>query len=160
MLWRLTRAEFERRKGTGTKRALRRLVGKGDPPGVLAYVGDVAVGWCAIGPRETYPALERSRIMRPPPPDASRVWCVTCFYVAPRFRRRGLSVQLLRAAVTFAGRRGARVVEGYPIVPSRSDYPPAFASIGLAGTFSGAGFRQVAQPSPTRLIMRYSVRHS
>ena len=107
MLWRLTRAEFERRKGTGTKRALRRLVGRGDPPGVLAYVGDVAAGWCAIGPRETYPALERSRIMRPP--DASRVWCVTCFYVAPRFRRRGLSVQLLRAAVRFAprGRSGS-----------------------------------------------------
>ena len=158
MLWRLTRAEFERRKGTGTKRALRRLVGRGDPPGVLAYVGDVAVGWCAIGPRETYPALERSRIMRPP--DAARVWCVTCFYVAPRFRRRGLSVQLLRAAVTFAGRRGARVVEGYPILPSRSDYPPAFASIWLAGTFSCAGFRQVAQPSPTRLIVRHSVRRS
>ncbi|MGH7538297.1 MAG: GNAT family N-acetyltransferase [Gemmatimonadales bacterium] len=81
-----------------------------------------------------------------------------CFYVAPRFRRRGLSVQLLRAAVKLARSRGASAVEGYPIVPSGTDYPPAFASIGLAGTFTRAGFRPVVQPSPTRLVMRYTVR--
>lgn len=88
------------------------------------------------------------------PVDARKVWVVTCLYVAPPSRRSGLSVQLLRGAVAFARQRGATCVEGYPILTSRTDYPPAFASIGLARTFERAGFRVVAQRSPSRLVMR------
>ncbi len=152
MLWRLTRSQFEQQKGIDNRRALQRLVSRGKEPGILAYVGDTVAGWCAIAPRKEYVALERSRVMRRL--DATAVWSVTCFYVSPPFRRRHLSVQLLEAAVRFARRRGARVVEGYPIITKRTDYPPAFASIGFAGTFARAGFRIVAQPSPSRLVMR------
>ncbi len=48
MWWRLSRGEFERQKGAGNKRALRRLVNSDLPPGVLAYLGGEPVGWCAV----------------------------------------------------------------------------------------------------------------
>ena len=51
MLWRLTRAEFERKKGEGNKRAMRVVVTSGEVPGILASLGDLPVGWCAVAPR-------------------------------------------------------------------------------------------------------------
>ena len=65
MWWRLTRREFEQNKGDGNKASLRALVESGPPPGLLAYDGDEAVGWCAVEPRESYPALARSRVLKP-----------------------------------------------------------------------------------------------
>src|SRR5262245_14495751 len=96
MYWRLRRADFHAGKGQPNKDALRALVDAGPPPGLLAYVGGVAVGWCAVGPRETYPGLARSRILRPV--DERPVWSITCLFVDRAHRRRGLSARLLRAA--------------------------------------------------------------
>jgi hypothetical protein len=55
--------------------------------------------------------------------------------------------------VRFAGRRGARVVEGYP-VDARGKQPDVFVYTGLAPAFAKAGFREVARRSPTRPIVR------
>src|SRR5260370_41637236 len=65
MWWRLSRAEVDRLKGESNRDAFRALVAAGVVPGVLAYVGEQPAGWCAIQPRATYPALERSRALRP-----------------------------------------------------------------------------------------------
>src|SRR5437867_9852589 len=62
MWWRQSRAEFAARRGDGNRRAFRALVEQGPPPGVLAYAGGRAIGWCAIAPRRDYPRLERSRV--------------------------------------------------------------------------------------------------
>ena len=43
MWWRLRRSEYERKKGAGNCRALRRVVRKGPPPGILAYAGSEPV---------------------------------------------------------------------------------------------------------------------
>ena len=50
-------------------------------------------------------------------PDDS-VWAVTCFVTRAGFRRRGVSRALARAAVDFARERGARALEGYPMITS------------------------------------------
>src|SRR5262245_48997245 len=63
--WQLGQSEWLRTKGNGTKRRMRARVRKGPPPGLLAYAGREAVGWCAIGPREEYPRLARSKILAP-----------------------------------------------------------------------------------------------
>ncbi len=63
MYWRVRRSQFEKHKGAGNKRALRRLVKNGPPPGLLAYAGREPVGWCAIAPRETFSQLENSRVL-------------------------------------------------------------------------------------------------
>src|SRR4051812_23169221 len=62
MLWRLKRADFERQKGAGNREAMRALVEAGAVPGLLAYTEGLPVGWCAVAPREDYPALARSRL--------------------------------------------------------------------------------------------------
>ena len=48
-MWpRLPGAEFAAGRGEGNRRALRRLVGAGEPPGILAYVGGEPAAWCAL----------------------------------------------------------------------------------------------------------------
>ena len=155
MWWRLSRAEFERKKGAGNRRALHKIVDTGPPPGLLAYQGDEPVGWCAVAPREEYTRLTTSRILGPV--DDEPVWSVVCFFVSKPHRRQGVAETLLRAAVRFAGEQGARIVEGYPIAPAKDRVPEVFAYTGFVSTFEKAGFSQVLRRSPTRPIMRCAV---
>jgi GNAT superfamily N-acetyltransferase len=155
MLWRCSRPAFEAGKGAGNKRAMHALVAGGTEPGVLAFVGDEAVGWCAVAPREDYPGLGRSRILKAV--DDTPVWSVSCLFVAREYRNRGVSVALLKAAIDYVAERGGRVVEGYPVEPKSPVMPPAFAWTGLASAFRRAGFREHRRGSATRPIMRYYI---
>jgi len=151
MWWRMTQSAWLAQKGKGTKRKLRALVKKGPPPGLLAYAEGEPVGWCAVGPREDYPRLSRSKVLAPV--DAEPVWSVTCFFVRRDWRRRGVTVALLKEAARFAGSRGARIVEGYPTDSDR-DEPGAFVHHGLLRGFRKAGFEEVARRSTRRPIVR------
>jgi GNAT superfamily N-acetyltransferase len=155
MVWRLPRREFEQGKGDENRAALARLVASGAQPGLLAYLGGQPIGWCAVGPRAWYPALERSRLLKPV--DDTPVWSVSCLFVARPYRRRGVTTQLLRAAVAHAAQHGARMVEGYPVEPRSAEMPPVFAWTGVASAFAAAGFVEVARRSETRPIMRRAV---
>jgi GNAT superfamily N-acetyltransferase len=152
MWWRLKRSEFEKKKGAANRRSLKKLIASGGIPGLLAYSGDQPVGWCAIAPRDQYPVLERSRTLKRV--DDQAVWSVTCFFVARGFRRRGVSVALLRAAVRHAFGQGGRIVEGYPVAPRGPRMPDTFAWTGLYSCFVEAGFSEVLRRSPSRPIMR------
>ncbi len=153
MTWRLLRPEYERQKGAGNRRALRRLVDAGEMPGLLAYDRERPIGWCALAPRERYGRLERSRILKPV--DTRPVWSVVCLFVDHAYRRRGVTVALLRAAAAHAREQGGLVVEGSPVEPkSTEEIPPVFAFTGVASAFRKAGFREAARRSPTRPIMR------
>jgi len=156
-MWpRLVAGEYRRRRGAPNRRAFRRLVESGPPPGVLAYVDGAPAGWCAIAPRHALPRLERSRVMKPV--DNKPVWSVTCFFIGRDHRGRGLTVRLLRAAMNLAAAHGARLVEGYPTDPRGKRPAAAFVWTGISPTFARAGFREVARRSPTRPIMRRAVR--
>lgn len=154
MYWRITRARFEKQKGSGNKAALKKIVKSKVEPGLIAYLDGEPVGWCALEPRESYSVLERSRILKPV--DDRPVWSVVCFFISKSHRRRGLSVELLRAATRYAKKRGAKIVEGYPLEPKKKPMPDAFAWTGLSNAFQKAGFTEVARRSPTRPIMRWS----
>jgi GNAT superfamily N-acetyltransferase len=153
MYWRLTRAEYERKKGAGNKRAFRRIVESGPPPGLLAYARGKPVAWCAVGPREAYPTLERSRVLARV--DDQPAWSVTCFFVARPFRRQGITVRLLEAAADLARKKGARIVEGYPVEPKKGSIPDVFAYTGFPSAYRKAGFVEVLRRSETRPIMRH-----
>ena len=153
MWWRLGRAQFERQKGAENKRALQAIVDAGPAPGLLGYAESRPIAWCAVGPRDAYPALERSRVLARV--DGAPVWSVVCLFVARPFRRQGLTVAMLKAAVEHAGQHGATIVEGYPVEPRTPNMPPAFAWTGTASAFRRAGFSEVARRSATRPIMRY-----
>ena len=156
MYWIRKRSVFEKQKGSGNKRGLKRMVASGDRLGLIAYAGREPVGWCALGPRERYSVLERSRILSPV--DDQQVWSVVCFFVAKPFRRSGVTVALLAAAVQFAKRNRARILEGYPVEPKKDPMPAAFAWTGIAAAFRSAGFSEVLRRSETRPIMRYEIR--
>ena len=157
MCWRLTPGEFKAGKGPGNRQAMLDLARSDRPPGILAYDGDTAIGWCAIAPREEYSALGRSRILKPV--DDRPVWSVSCFFIDRKYRRHGVSVPLLEAAVNLAKSQGAKIVEGYPVEPASDDYPSTYAWYGIARTFQRAGFEECARRSPTRPIMRRNLGH-
>ena len=122
MWWRLKRSEFDQKKGAGTRRALKKLIATGQVPGLLAYAEGEPVGWCSVAPRHDFSALERSRILKPV--DDQPVWSVVCFFVARPFRRKGVTQQLLTAAIEYAREQGAKIIEGYPVEPTRWPFIP------------------------------------
>jgi GNAT superfamily N-acetyltransferase len=134
---------------------MKRLVDSAVQPGIIAYAGREPIGWCAIAPRTDYPVLLRSRVLKPV--DEHPVWSVVCFFVTRSHRRRGVAVELLKAAVRFAARHGATIVEGYPVEPKKPTMPDAFAWTGLASLFRRAGFIEVLRRSDTRPIMRFAI---
>jgi GNAT superfamily N-acetyltransferase len=158
MAWRLKRADFESQKGAANKRAFQMIIASEKPAGILAYRGREPLGWCAVAPRQDYPRLSGSRILRPV--DDQPVWSVTCLFVARGYRRYGLSSKLLCAAVNYACEWGAKIVEGYPIESRTSNIPDVFAWTGFASSFRNAGFEEVARRSPTRPLMRRVVSNS
>ena len=155
MYWRLTNAEFERRKGAGNKRALKALVSKNRVPGVIAYAGRTPIGWCSFGPRPEFVRFERSRILKPV--DDEPVWSIVCLFVVKDYRKQGVSRELIEAAAENARRRGASCIEAYPVEPRKDPMPPVFAFTGIASAYRKAGFSEVARRSPTRPIMRLAL---
>jgi GNAT superfamily N-acetyltransferase len=157
MWWRMTRSEFNREKGEGNKKAFKKIVDRGEVPGILAYLGKEPIGWCSVAPREAFSSLERSRILKKV--DNKPVWSVVCFFVAKPFRYKGVSVSLLKAATEYVKKQGGKIVEGYPVEPKTDKFPDVFANTGLASAFRQAGFKEVARRSKTRPIMRYHIKN-
>lgn len=155
MYWRLTRAQYNDAKGEKNKNAMKAIVEAGETPGILAYDKGEPIGWCSVAPRRSFSALDRSRILKPV--DDRSVWSVACFFVDKKHRRQGISVKLLKAAIDFVGKRGGRIIEGYPVDPKK-DQPDAFIWTGLATAFIKAGFKEVVRRSESRPIMRYEIR--
>jgi GNAT superfamily N-acetyltransferase len=111
------------------------------PPGYLAYLGDVPVGWVGVGVRTETPRLMNSRTI--PAIDDLPVWSIGCFRIRPGYRRRGVASALLRGVVDAAREAGAPGVEAYPIDPAGRRVDAGFAYTGIASMFEAAGFRRV-----------------
>jgi GNAT superfamily N-acetyltransferase len=157
MYWKLRRKEFEVGKGEGNRLGQNKIVAGGQVPGLLAYVTGIPAGWVAVEPRDHYPVLNNSRILAPL--DDQAVWSVTCFFIARGSRGQRLTVALLRAVVEYVAAQGGKVVEGYPTEPrDGARAAPAFVYTGLASAFLEAGFKESGRRSPTRPIMRYTIR--
>ena len=156
MWWRVKRSEFERMQGEANRLAMKSIVESGDVPGILAYSGVQPVGWCSISPRGHFPVLERSRTLKAV--DDQEVWSVVCFFVAKGFRRQGVTVSLLQAAIDYAKQHGAQIVEGYPVETGEGGSPDPFVYTGLVSAFAQVGFVEVIRRSPKRPIMRYYIK--
>jgi hypothetical protein len=140
---------YRKRPRTRNKEDFRAVVKRGPPPGLLAFDGDKAVGWCRVTPRDAVPALDRSwPIARV---DDLPVWSLSCFYVRIGYRQRGITTALLKAAVKTAKRAKAPALEAYPFDATLS---PSATGTGYASTFKRFGFKVVARHIPARPIMR------
>jgi GNAT superfamily N-acetyltransferase len=89
--------------------------------------------------------------------DDQPVWTITCFYIGRPYRRQGLMLKLLNAAVAYAASQGAIIVEGYPLDTAGDRKADSSAYTGLLSAFQKAGFTEVLRRHEGRPIMRYFV---
>ncbi|MEW6750661.1 MAG: GNAT family N-acetyltransferase [Candidatus Latescibacterota bacterium] len=155
MWWRCARSQFRAQAGEGNRRALRALLEAGRVPGLLGYRDGQPVGWVSVAPREEYPSLERSRVLRRL--DDLPVWSLVCLFVASRQRRQGIALALVRSAVEHVRAQGGRIVEAYPTVPRRGRLPAVSSYMGVPSLYARLGFVECARPSPARKVMRLQV---
>src|SRR5258707_8888087 len=152
MYWRIGNAYRKKPRETN-KAAFREVVKRGPRPGLLAFDGDLAVGWCQLTPRDALTWLDRAwRLERV---DDVPVWSISCFYVRQGYRRRGVTAALIAAALKAAKRAKAPALEAYPLDANKT---PSASSTGFASTFERAGFKAVARHVPARPIMRHNCR--
>ena len=156
MWWRMPRSEWKATPRDGKRDRFHELVEAGPPPGILAYEGEAAIGWCAVGPRATLPQLNSSRVAAPLD-GVEAVWAVNCFYIRSGYRGQNLMRRLLDGAVAFARKAGAAAVEACPIETERK-LVWGEGYVGIASVFRDAGFEEVARRSPTRPLMRKGLR--
>lgn len=149
MYWRIGGA-YRDRPRERNRAELREVVLQGPPPGLVAFDGDTAVGWCQVTPRRALPYLDG--YTRRGPLDPRPVWSVSCFYVRRGYRRQGVSTALLAAAIALARKEGAPALEAYP---SRKD-PKSYT--GLAAIFAREGFRKVGGRRADHPVMRRELR--
>ena len=137
------------------KRQLKALVDRGVVPGLVGYDKERAVGWVSLGPREDYAKLKRSQVMKPV--DDQPVWSIICFVVDPQARGRGVADAMLKGAMAWARKRGARLLEAYPCdKPARARDDSMW--FGAKSMFDRAGFTEVARRKATRPVMRKRAR--
>jgi hypothetical protein len=120
----------------------------GATSGLVAYLGGEPAGWCAVEPRSTYRRLLRDCrvpwLGRTEDKQDDSIWAVTCFITRTALRRRGVSRALAGASVGFARERGARAVEGYPMLTRPGqEVPWGELHVGIRSIFSDAGFAEV-----------------
>lgn len=153
MYWRLG-PPYNRRPHEHNRDAFKELVEGGPPPGLLAFAGEVAVGWCQVTPRDDLPWVRQTRVLGPVDLTLDpAVWAVSCFFVRRAARRQQVASALLAAAVEWAGAAGASVLEGYPV---DTDVPGSSRNVftGTRAMFARAGFYPVAARHPARPTMR------
>ena len=107
--------------------------------------------WRAIAPRSEYAALAASRKLKPVG-DVAGAWSITCYFVAKEHRRTGLMGALLAAAARHARRKGARVLEGYPVLADSLAGCAGYT--GLVPAYKRAGFKVVARPNAAMRVMQ------
>jgi GNAT superfamily N-acetyltransferase len=152
MFFRLSGGEFGRMAGPSTRAAMKDLVDRGAVPGLLAFSRGRPVGWCSVAPREQFPRVLRSPVLRPV--DERPAWSVVCFYIDRSARGQGVASALLDGAVDHAAAAGAELLEGYPKDTGGERRAAAELFYGTVSMFEAAGFEEVARRSPTRPIMR------
>jgi GNAT superfamily N-acetyltransferase len=154
MYYRLSKTEYNEGKlDNGNKDAMHELVFSGQPTGILGFYEGQAVAWCAFAPREDFLKLTKSRVHKPI--DDEPVWSIPCFFIHKTFRGQGISVELLKAVISYAREKGIRIVEAYPTIPTTERIADSFAWIGLYKSFERAGFEIVDRTSKNRPMVRH-----
>src|SRR5262245_23278249 len=124
--WRETRATVAERLRVGTTF------------GYLAYVDGRPAGWVNASVRAEY---ELYRDVDPTGPKSTSVIGVSCFVIAPPFRRHGIASTLLDRVIADATARGAIWIEGYPL--NRPEQTDAAHFRGPRSIYDARGFEPI-----------------
>ncbi|MBN2230665.1 MAG: GNAT family N-acetyltransferase [Candidatus Thorarchaeota archaeon] len=121
--------------------------------GYLAYVDDKPVGWVNASLRSDY---ELFRQVDPDGPKSSSVIGISCFVVAPPYRRHGVASALLDHVIEDASTRGALWIEGYP--RNQPENTDAGHFTGSQSMYAKRGFKSVLIRERDT-VMRLRVHH-
>lgn len=149
MYWRIG-SDYRKRPDQANKADFFELVRQGPPPGLLAFTGNLCVGWCQLTPRAALPWLEKNARLKSV--DDLPAWAISCFYVRKGYRRKGVTSALITAALRIAREAGAPAVEAYPL---DADLSPSATGTGYLSTFLRMGFIEVARNFPPRPVLRF-----
>ena len=148
MVWRATAEE-----GRGTSGAVRKqqMLGRIDRKvliGLLGYAEGKPIAWVSIAPKQTY-----WRLGGPEPEADETVWSLACMYMRRQFRGRGLAHDLIKAAIDHARKKGADIIEAYPVAPDA----PSYRFMGFVPAFEAAGFEEIGMAGTRRHDMRLTL---
>jgi hypothetical protein len=76
---------------------------------LLAFDGDLAVGWCQLTPRQDLRWLNRKPTLEAV--DDTPVWSISCFYLRRGYRRKGVMSTLIVEALKAGKRANAPALE-------------------------------------------------
>ncbi len=163
MSWRQTESQLENATPEHNRALFKGQIDSGVSPGLLAYLGDQAVGWCGVSPRASFVRLERHPYFQNPTTDKA-TWTIICLFVNRQARKQGVASGLLNTAVKYAIANGAQVIEAYPVHSHGKHLTAKEAFPGTVPMFLKAGFKEiVVTPAKSRnggffrSIVRYDV---
>jgi len=104
--------DWAMRTAADNRRDMSDSIRQGRVTALLAFAGDLPVGWCNYG-ETTHLAGVMSRF-KLEPSDHEGVGSVACFVIAAPYRGHGVASRLLEAAMDRLRARGVRAVEAYP----------------------------------------------
>ena len=129
------------------------LVEQGRSHGILVYEDDVPVGWCAYGPKEEFPRVDRGRYYRKLDlKEERRLWRIICMVVDKDHRGQGVATSALKGALASIRRQGGGIVEAYPVVSKKGGSQSLW--FGTVGMFEREGFKPVAPLGASRLMRK------
>ena len=149
MAWRATPEEIKAApRGSDRKPLLHERVKSGTTVGLVGYLEGEPVAWVSIAPRETYRDLGG-----PEAATGEKIWSLACMYVPRKLRGNGHGTELIEAAKAYAKKRGANVLEAYPVDPKS----PSYRFMGFVPAFERLGFEKIGTAGSLRTVMRLAL---
>jgi GNAT superfamily N-acetyltransferase len=149
MVWRASSSEAKCKDGVNRRAQIKSRVDGGVPIGLVGYIGGQPVAWCSIAPRETY------RSLGGPAADLTteRIWSLACLFIKRNHRGKGLTAELISAAIAHAKAHKATIVEAYPVDADS----PSYRFMGFVDAFASAGFQKIGRAGQRRHVMRLAL---
>lgn len=124
--------------------------------GFLAYVEGRAAGWVNASLRSDYSLYRRGPAAEP---ADDQVIGVSCFIIAPPYRRHGIAAALLDRVLDGASDRGAGWVEAYPFKEGVARPDDAGGFRGPRSMYDERGFEQVAERERDFVVRKKVLSH-
>lgn len=140
--------EVDEAHWSANREAMLQRLRAGSSLGYLAYVDGHPAGWVNASLRAEYtlhPGEEED-------PPGSEVVGISCFIVAPPYRRHGLASALLDRVIAEAPERGAGWIEAYPLTDSREGDAPNFR--GPRSMYDERGFEPIRTRTRDTVVRR------
>jgi GNAT superfamily N-acetyltransferase len=148
MAWRSTGEELKANTPAARKGYILERIRKRVPVGLVGYLDGDPVAWVSVAPRDTY-----RRLGGPEARPGEDIWSLACMYMRRNLRGAGLGHDLIAAAVAHARKKGATILEAYPVEPDS----PSYRFIGLIPAYEAVGFKEVGTAGSRRHVMRLTL---